>query len=352
MGNIFFEPGELPRELATIAGYASGLALTPGEVVRLLTRTSPGTIFTDKQTRRLLAQSVSTVVRARFDEIEFAYLCLLRAIGCVDADSGADLEGHSLAHKHAAHGRLYQDVYQYIIENDEEGFQPAEVDERVAAHFEDKADKNNTRGKVAVQIAADIRLLEFTRSRARLIDAIQKTGPEPTVSLAKLHDTRTGPMAAKTTLDVLKTGEPFFEQVFIDFLAANHHAVDSMNWRRFEELVAHHYGSKGYNVRLSEGTDDGGVDVRFWPKGRKDIVGLVQCKRWRNEVPSVFVKALYVDMLQEGASQGVLVTTSTLEKGAAEVIKERSYNIEAPGAADVQKWIMAMRTPGTGPLVS
>jgi restriction system protein len=57
----------------------------------------------------------------------------------------------------------------------------------------------------------------------------------------------------------------FFDQRFVDFLAANFDDIDNINWRQFEGLSAEFFARNGYAVELGPGRNDDGVDVRLWP---------------------------------------------------------------------------------------
>jgi restriction system protein len=77
--------------------------------------------------------------------------------------------------------------------------------------------------------------------------------------------------------------------------------------------------------------DDGNIDVRVWPRdadrARPPTI-LIQCKRQKQKVGKVVIKALYADILDENASSGLIVTTSALSPGAVKVCSARSYPIE------------------------
>lgn len=140
----------------------------------------------------------------------------------------------------------------------------------------------------------------------------------------------------------------FFDQRYIDYLNENFGAIDRINWRKFEGLTAEHFEREGFLTKLGPGRDDGNIDVRIWPKEAKEDMPpliLVQCKRQESKVGKVVVKALYADIVHEGAKSGLIVTTSSLAPGAAEVRTARGYPIEEVNRGAVRKWIEAMRTP-------
>lgn len=137
----------------------------------------------------------------------------------------------------------------------------------------------------------------------------------------------------------------FFDQRYIDYLSANSVEIGAIHWRQFERLTAEFFERQGYKVDLGPGTGDGGVDVRVW---RKDSDGppliLIQCKRWKDVVQQVHVKALYADVLDEKATSGLVVTTSRLEPAAAKWCEAHSYQIDAAERPTLRVWIEHLRT--------
>lgn len=143
----------------------------------------------------------------------------------------------------------------------------------------------------------------------------------------------------------------FFDQRFINYLAAQPDKVSAMNWRQFEGMTAEWFQREGYTVELGSGRGDGGVDVRLWnaasPPGAPPAV-IVQCKRQKTKIEKVVVKGLYADLLHEQAGSGMIVTTSDMSPGAAKDIKARAYPITSANRQEVTRWIEAMRLPHSG----
>jgi restriction system protein len=144
----------------------------------------------------------------------------------------------------------------------------------------------------------------------------------------------------------------FLDQRFIDYLAANFGAIDRMNWRKFEGLVAEYFTRIGYEVEIGPGRNDNGVDIRLW-RGVPDRPGapplmLVQCKRQRSKIEKVVVKALWADIQHERAKSGLIVTTSLLSPGAAAVANARSYPVDAADRTQLRTWVEQLRSPGSG----
>lgn len=143
----------------------------------------------------------------------------------------------------------------------------------------------------------------------------------------------------------------FMDQRYIDYLATNFERLDEIHWRKFEGLTAEYFQREGWRVEIGPGGNDDGVDIRVWP-GNADATAspamLVQCKRQKDKVEKVVVKALWADVVAEKAESGLIVTTSALSPGAAKVCAAREYPVRQADRAVLRKWIETMRTPGTG----
>jgi restriction system protein len=143
----------------------------------------------------------------------------------------------------------------------------------------------------------------------------------------------------------------YFDQRFVDFLAANSDDVDQINWRQFEGLCAEFFAREGFRVELGPGRADGGVDIRLWPDDSSRSLPptvLVQCKRQQRRIANTVVKALWADVQDEGADGGLIVTTSSFSPSANEVRTARGYAIAEADRGTLRTWIDAMRTPGAG----
>jgi restriction system protein len=79
----------------------------------------------------------------------------------------------------------------------------------------------------------------------------------------------------------------------------------------FEGLITNLFEKMGLETRLTQASRDGGVDCVAWDM--RPIVGgkvIVQAKRYKHTVGVSAVRDLYGTVLNEGASKGILVTTS------------------------------------------
>lgn len=89
----------------------------------------------------------------------------------------------------------------------------------------------------------------------------------------------------------------------------------AMDWEDFEHLIREvfekEFSSTGGEVRVTQASRDGGVDaVAFDPDPIRGGKIVIQAKRYTNTVGVGAVRDLYGTVLNEGATKGILVTTS------------------------------------------
>lgn len=143
----------------------------------------------------------------------------------------------------------------------------------------------------------------------------------------------------------------FFDQRFIDYLHRNFDSIDRIHWRKFEGLTCEYFAREGFYVEIGEGRGDEGIDARVWPKKEDKNLPptiLIQCKRQKEKVAKLVVKALWADIFAEHADSGLIVTTSGLSPGAEKVCTARAYRIERADRETIRQWIRAMRSPEAG----
>ena len=141
----------------------------------------------------------------------------------------------------------------------------------------------------------------------------------------------------------------FLDQRFIDYLAENFPSIDDINWRKFEGLTAEFFARLGYKVDIGAGRNDENVDCRAWKTaGDGPPTVIVQCKRQKEKVSKVVLKALYADVVHEKARSGLIVTTSDLSPGAKKTRTARGYPVGAADRQTLKGWLQRMRTPFSG----
>lgn len=89
----------------------------------------------------------------------------------------------------------------------------------------------------------------------------------------------------------------------------------AMDWQTFEHLIRElfekEFSSNGGEVKITQASSDGGVDaIAFDPDPIRGGKIVIQAKRYTNVVGVSAVRDLYGTMMNEGATKGVLVTTS------------------------------------------
>ncbi len=176
----------------------------------------------------------------------------------------------------------------------------------------------------------------------------------PTFTVECRYDNRQRFETLFLSEEIAKDGSQFFDQRFINYLAANPQALDEIHWRQFEYLAAEWLDREGYQVQIGPGRNDGSVDLRAWTKG-SDIAQppaiIAQCKRTKEKIPKIVVKALWADMNFEKATSGLIVTTSDISPGAQKDILARRYPITTANRLRVVDWVLKMRNTHAGIVV-
>lgn len=101
-----------------------------------------------------------------------------------------------------------------------------------------------------------------------------------------------------------------------------------LNPSEFESLITNLFTRMGLEARLTQASRDGGVDcVAF---DNRPIFGgkvIIQAKRYKNTVGVSAVRDLFGSVHNEGASKGILVTTSGFGKAAYEFAKDKPLEL-------------------------
>lgn len=96
----------------------------------------------------------------------------------------------------------------------------------------------------------------------------------------------------------------------------------------FEALIQNLFTSMGLEARQTQASRDGGVDCVAWDPcpifGGKVVI---QAKRYKNTVGVSAVRDLYGALQNEGASKGILVTTSGYGQASFEFAKNKPIEL-------------------------
>jgi restriction system protein len=106
----------------------------------------------------------------------------------------------------------------------------------------------------------------------------------------------------------------------------------AMHWEDFEHLVRElfekEFTSNGGEVKVTQASSDGGVDaIAFDPDPIRGGKIVIQAKRYTNVVGVAAVRDLYGTVMNEGATKGVLVTTSDYGKDSYEFAKDKPLTL-------------------------
>lgn len=335
MAIVWIAPNQFSAFLSERIGYKSGLALNREELIDHLGAADP------------IAPAITSIsdelIPLRTNEIEDAFQILLHRLGCIEKPFVA--HGPTLLHvKYGADAKkhaLLERVLSLLGTNHFDKGKRALSDGFNKSEFYQIIQTSLPRDalSIAVELVELIELSEraspFAWLPARRVewkDAIELRDLFASESLSRMYGT-------------------FFDQRFVDYLSENSEKVEAIHWRQFEALTAEFFTRNGWKVDLGPGRNDGGVDIRVWssslPIGSAPTI-LVQCKRQKEKIGKVVVKALWADVVDEGATSGLIVTSSTISPGADTVRRARSYPIEVADKESLRSWVKAMRTPGTG----
>jgi len=116
------------------------------------------------------------------------------------------------------------------------------------------------------------------------------------------------------------------------------HALDSsvnlaaMDWQEFEHLIGElfekEFVASGGEVKVTQASSDGGVDaIAFDPDPIRGGKIVIQAKRYTNVVTVAAVRDLYGTVVNEGATKGILVTTSDYGKDSYEFAKGKPLTL-------------------------
>jgi restriction system protein len=96
----------------------------------------------------------------------------------------------------------------------------------------------------------------------------------------------------------------------------------------FEALITNLFSKMGLETRLTQASRDGGVDcVAYDPRPIFGGKVVIQAKRYKNTVGVSAVRDLFGTMQNEGASKGILVTTSGYGKASYEFAENKPLEL-------------------------
>lgn len=332
MGAILFAQHEFANHLHEVIGYKSGVAISITHMCDLL-----GSRFSDQ-----IISSEKHGIRIRSEEYEELYYTLLHKIGVTNTPHGGmfafcDVIMH-LEEKYGTDlAKAIHDIYRKHMQ---EGMKKA---------LQSKQKNINPEGMMAeaYKVYGNVGL-DGIMSLINGYDNLFKYSPSTGGKFHAYSNVINLSDLFEEHYPVVEEGS-FFDQRFVDFLSNNTDKLGDIHWRKFEELTAEYFDRLGYIVDLGMGGNDDGVDLRVWGNSdQKKPTFIIQCKRVKSKIDKVTIKGLYTDVLHEGASLGLLVTSSECSIGARTTIEARGYPIQEINKDNIIQWLNQLRTPGTG----
>jgi restriction system protein len=101
-----------------------------------------------------------------------------------------------------------------------------------------------------------------------------------------------------------------------------------LTWQEFEALIQNLFAKMGLEARQTRPSRDGGVDCVAWDP--RPIFGgkvVIQAKRYKNTVGVSAVRDLFGTLQNEGASKGILVTTSGYGQASFEFAQNKPIEL-------------------------
>ena len=124
----------------------------------------------------------------------------------------------------------------------------------------------------------------------------------------------------------------FIESKDVSNITLDGFNLATMPWEDFEyfvrELFDKMFNKNGGEVKVTQASHDGGVDaIAFDDDPIRGGKFVIQAKRYNNVVPVSAVRDLYGTMIHEGATKGILVTTSSYGKESYDFAKDKPITL-------------------------
>ena len=133
-------------------------------------------------------------------------------------------------------------------------------------------------------------------------------------------------------LNIDRSDSRFIESKEVSNIGVDGFNLATMPWEDFEyfvrELFDKMFNVNGGEVKVTQASHDGGVDaIAFDDDPIRGGKFVIQAKRYNNVVPVSAVRDLYGTMIHEGATKGILVTTSSYGKEAYDFAKDKPITL-------------------------
>jgi restriction system protein len=178
-------------------------------------------------------------------------------------------------------------------------------------------------------------VLSCEASRRQFMD-LDLAHVSPKECIRGLKGISAGPLVmlapVRPIMELKRDDDRFVEsKAILDQLQLNDNLA-GMEWEDFEhlgrELFEKEFSQTGGEVRVTQASRDRGVDaIAFDPDPIRGGKFVIQAKRYNMVVPVSAVRDLYGTMIAEGATKGILVTTSHYGRDSREFAKDKPITL-------------------------
>jgi restriction system protein len=136
----------------------------------------------------------------------------------------------------------------------------------------------------------------------------------------------------KPIMDIKRDDDRFVESKAVLSELQPQDNLAAMEWEDFEHLVRElfekEFAATGGEVRVTQASRDRGVDaIAFDPDPIRGGKFVIQAKRYNMPVPVSAVRDLFGTIIAEGATKGILVTTSHFGRDSREFAKDKPITL-------------------------
>lgn len=127
----------------------------------------------------------------------------------------------------------------------------------------------------------------------------------------------------------------------ISYLTKHPEFLRELDPRKFEELIAHIFANKGYEITLTPKTRDGGKDIiALYKSPFGHQLFIIECKKYNEnkKVGVELVRSLYGVKTAEHFNQAILITTSSFSKPAMDFARPLKFEMELNDFNDIIHW--------------
>ena len=154
---------------------------------------------------------------------------------------------------------------------------------------------------------------------------------DPKEALLRLGMRASKSMCEPNAVEVILDEEESKQELIPESNRASIENVGAVSWERLEHLVKELFEralGPGVQISVTRPRGDGGVDViALDPDPIRGGKFLIQAKRYKHGVPLEAVRDLYGTMMSEGASRGILVTTSHFTKAGRNFCRNKPLTL-------------------------